>query len=452
MSQIAATVTTLRQTFDSGRTRGVTWRRKQLAALLRMFAENEEALLDAVISDHRRERSEAFVGDIAPVISGARYALKNLDSWARPRRASLPITMRPGKAWFQHEPFGVTLIIAPWNYPIHLALVPLIGAIAAGNCVVIKPSEHAPKCSAVMADLLPRYLDSEAIAVVEGEAAATVELLASNLDYCFFTGSPTIGREVMRAAAEHLTPVTLELGGKCPAIVTSNTDLKVAAQRIAFGKVMGSGQTCVAPDYVLVEKSARDELISELTQALQTLSPERTLPVIDQRHLQRLTGMLDRARDHVVSGGDADTDRVRLQPTIVLDPPADSALRTDEIFGPILPVLTVESLDEAIAHVRRDTKPLAAYLFSTRPQDEKKMLAEIDAGGVVINNVMQHLGSHELPFGGVGTSGMGAYHGRFSFETFSYRKAVLRKRNWPESRGNYPPYSEKVLNFMRKRG
>jgi aldehyde dehydrogenase (NAD+) len=417
-----------------------------------MFAENESVLIDAVIADHRRERSEAFVGDIAPVLSEARYARKHLESWIRPRRASLPLTMRPGKAWFQHEPYGVVLIIAPWNYPLHLALVPLVGAIAAGNCVIIKPSEFAPNCSAVMAELLPRYLDSDAISIVEGDADATVELLKSAPDYCFFTGSPAIGREVMRAAAENLTPVTLELGGKCPAIVTEHANLKVAAQRIAFGKVMGSGQTCVAPDYVLAARAVCDELVGELSAALANLSPEPTLPVVDRRHLQRLTGMLDQVAGHIVSGGQTDTERVRLQATVVLDPPADSALRREEIFGPILPVLTVDTLDDAIAYVRQGTKPLAAYLFSSRAQDEQKMLAELNTGGVVINNVMQHLGSRELPFGGVGTSGMGAYHGRFSFETFSYRKAVLRRRNWPESRSNYPPYGEKVLNFMRKRG
>jgi aldehyde dehydrogenase (NAD+) len=427
VSEVENTVARLRTTFESGRTKSFEWRAGQLDALALMLSENEDALVGAVIADHRRDHGETWIAESYMPQAEVAYARAELESWMQPQSAGVPDALQPGEAWTQYEPLGVSLIIAPWNYPVHLAIVPLIGAIAAGDCAALKPSEVAPHTSHVLAELLPKYLDSDAYAVIEGDAAVTQELLDQGFDHCFFTGSPAIGREVMRMAAPHLTPVTLELGGKCPVIVTKDANIEATAQAVAWGKVMSSGQTCVAPDYVLVEASVRDELVAQLSAALPALATAPKLPIINERHLARITSLLDEVRGQIVLGGEADTDEIRLQPTLVLDPPASAKILSEEIFGPVLPVLTVDSLDEAIAHVRRGTKPLAAYLFSSSPEEEKKVLDEVSAGGIVVNQVMQHLGAPELPFGGVGTSGMGNYHGRYSFEAFSHKKAVLRK-------------------------
>jgi aldehyde dehydrogenase (NAD+) len=427
VSEVKSTVARLRTTFESGRTKSYEWRAAQLDALALLLQENEEALIGGVIADHRRDRGETWIADYYMVLADVEFARAQLESWMKPEPAGVPDVLQPGEAWTQYEPLGLTLIIAPWNYPVQLALVPLIGAIAAGDCAVIKPSEVAPHTSKVLAELLPKYLDTDAFAVIEGDAAMTKELLDQGFDHCFFTGSPAIGREVMLMAAEHLTPVVLELGGKSPVIVTKNANLEATAQSVAWGKVMSSGQTCVAPDYILVEESVRDELVAQLSAALPALATAPMLPIINARHLARITSLLDEVRDHIVLGGEADTDEIRLQPTIVVDPPASAKILSEEIFGPVLPVLTVKSLDEAIAHVKRGTKPLAAYLFTSSPDEEATMLAQLSAGGVMVNGVMQHLGAPELPFGGVGTSGMGNYHGKYSFEAFSHKKAVLRK-------------------------
>jgi aldehyde dehydrogenase (NAD+) len=427
VSEVENTVARLRTTFASGRTKTFEWRAGQLEALSRLLTENEAAIIEAVIADHRRDHGETWIAEYYMVLSEVEYARAELESWMKPQSAGVPDALQPGEAWTQYEPLGLSLIISPWNYPVQLAIVPLIGAIAAGDCAVIKPSEIAPQTSRMLADLLPKYLDNDAYVVIEGDAAVTAELIDQGFDHCFFTGSPAVGREVMRMAAPHLTQVTLELGGKCPAIVTKNANLEATAQAIGWGKAMGSGQTCVAPDYVLVEESVRDELIEQLKTAMPALATAPTLPIINARHLARITSLLDEVREQVVLGGVADTEGIRLEPTLVVDPPASAKILSEEIFGPVLPVVTVKSLDEAITYVKRGTKPLAAYLFSSSSEEESKVLDEITAGGILMNGVMQHLGVPELPFGGVGTSGMGSYHGRYSFETFSHKKAVLRK-------------------------
>jgi aldehyde dehydrogenase (NAD+) len=342
------------------------------------------------------------------------------------------------------------LVIGPWNYPIHLVLAPLVGAIAAGNCAVLKPSEHTPACSAVLAELVPQYLDPEAIAVVEGAADATQELLDQALDHCFFTGGPEIGKAVMAGAAKHLTPVTLELGGKSPVIVADDAKLRVAARRIAFAKMLNSGQTCVAPDYVLVDRKIREPFVDELTKAINEFSTEKPLPIVNTRQAARIAALVDKAGGKTVRGGKVDADRSQAELTVIVDPDADSDLMRDEIFGPVLPVVGVDSMDDAIEHVLQGPKPLALYLFSESRENEDRVVGEISNGGTVINSLMYHLLVPGLPFGGVGNSGTGAYHGKWGFETFSHRKAVLRRPTWPDPSIAYPPYTKFKQWVMRK--
>jgi aldehyde dehydrogenase (NAD+) len=443
------TVARLRATFDSGRTRAPAWRAEQLRRLGDLLSQHEQDLSEALVADLRRTPFESVLFDLSPTVMELDHARKHLARWTRPHRVRPQLTARPGRAWYQYEPLGVSLIIGPWNYPVHLTLAPLVAALAAGNCAVIKPSELTARSSALLAELVPRYLDPDAVAVVEGAAETTLGLIDAQPDHCFFTGSPAVGRAVMAAAAPHLIPVTLELGGKCPAIVTSSARLDVAARRVAFGKVVNSGQTCVAPDYVLVERGVRDEFVEQLTAAIHQFSEGRRMPIVNARHAARVAELLRTAGGRVALGGAVDVEAALAEPTVVVDPDPDSPILTEEIFGPLLPVVTVDSLAEAIAHVRRGSRPLASYLFTEERRDEERVLAEIATGGTVVNHVMVHLTVHGLPFGGVGTSGMGRYHGRWGFETFSYPKAVVRKPSRMDLRFAYPPYSPRVQRLLR---
>ncbi|MEV5303437.1 aldehyde dehydrogenase family protein [Amycolatopsis methanolica] len=449
----ASAVARLRATFASGRTRSARWRIEQLRGLERLLAEREDEIRTALATDLGRSSAEAFIGDIGATKAEVVHARKRLRRWMRPRRTGLPLTALPGRGWFQYEPLGVVLVIGPWNYPFYLTIGPMVGALAAGNCVVVKPSEHAPRSSAALAELLPRYLDPEAVAVLEGDAEVTQDLLAQGLDHAFFTGGTEIGREVMRAAAARLTPVTLELGGKSPVIVTAAADLEVAARRIAWLKLMNSGQTCIAPDYVLVERAVRDEFLDLLASTMRTFRAgdhESGMRVVNERQFTRLAGLLGTSGGEVVIGGGADRAATAIQPTVVADPDPDSALMGQEIFGPILPVLTVDSLDEAIAFVNARPKPLAAYLFSRRRGEHRAVLDRTSSGGVVINHLAFHCMSPQLPFGGVGDSGIGSYHGRWGFETFSHRKAVVSKPSRPDLSLLYPPYTDSKMRIIRR--
>lgn len=446
--EYARIVAGTRAVFTSGRTRSYDWRARQLAGLSRLLDEGVSDIARAIEADLGRSPFEARLFDIVPTKTELQHARKHLRRWMRPRRVPAPLNARPGRAWYQFEPVGVVLIIAPWNYPVHLALAPLIAALAAGNCAVIKPSEITPACSAVLARLLPRYVDPDAVAVVEGGAEASLGLLGQAVDHCFFTGSPAVGSAIMAAAAPHLTPVTLELGGKCPAIVTSSARLDIAARRIAFGKLVNSGQTCVAPDYVLVDQSVRDDLVTELAATLTRFSEGRTMPIVNDRHAARLAGLLAGAGGTVALGGTIDVAAAQAEPTVVVDPDPHAEILREEIFGPILPVITVDSVDEAIAHVRRGGRPLASYLFSENRREERRIIDEVVSGGTVVNHVMMHLSVSDLPFGGIGTSGMGRYHGRWGFETLSNARAILRKPSRPDITLFYPPYSGLTKRIM----
>jgi aldehyde dehydrogenase (NAD+) len=443
-------VSDLRRTFDTGRTRPLAWRKAQLDALLRLLTEQEERLVAAVVSDHRRTHAEAWLGDVLAVRGEIKHVQRNLHKWMRPVRAAVPATLKPGRAWSEFEPRGVVLVIGPWNYPIHLLLVPLVDAIAAGNCVVLKPSEHAQACSALIAELIPRYLDPEAFAVVEGDAAVSESLIDCGFDYCFFTGSPEVGKSVMAAAARHLTPVTLELGGKCPVVVAADANLDVAAKRIAWAKLMGSGQTCVAPDYVLADRRTMPALVEKLAAAMTELAPSPMMPIVNQRHTERLEHLINTSGGRTALGGTADATACSVAPTIIVEPSAGAPIGTEEIFGPVLAVYAVDSVAEAVSAIASRSKPLATYLFTSDRGVEATIRSGVSSGGIVVNQLMQHLGVPELPFGGVGRSGIGSYHGRFGFETFSHRKAILRRTVWPEFKFAYPPFSPRMEKLIRR--
>jgi aldehyde dehydrogenase (NAD+) len=440
----------LRVTFATGRTKPLEWRLRQLRGLSRLLTEREPDIAAALASDLGRNAHDSWFGDVAPTRAEVDFAIKHLRRWARPKRVGVPLAVMPGRAAYRYEPLGVVLVIGPWNYPFYLCLGPMVGALAAGNCVVLKPSEHAPASSAAMASLIPQYLDPDAVTVVEGEATVTQELIGARMDHVFFTGGTEIGRKVMEAAARHLTPVTLELGGKSPVIVTRHADLEVAARRIAFGKLLNSGQTCLAPDYVLVEEPVKARFVSlvEASMAEMQAGEAREQRVVDDRQYRRLAGLLAEHPGRVVTGGSARDTAV--EPTIVVDPSPDSAVMRGEIFGPILPVLGVGSLDEAISFVNSREKPLAAYVFSEKREEQERVFDEVPAGGATANHTLMHVLAPQLPFGGVGESGIGAYHGKWGFETFSHRKATLVMRSRPDLRFIYPPYSERAKKLLRK--
>lgn len=446
LAAIPDLVARIRAGFDSGRTRPLEWRRAQLAALRQLIVENGDALTGALHRDLRKPEVEAWAADISLVLSEIGLAEKHLRAWTKPERIPTPMKLQPGKSWIVREPLGVVLIIAPWNYPVQLALAPLVAAIAAGNAAIVKPSEVTPATSALLGELIPKYLDRECIACVQGGVAETTALLAERYDHIFYTGNGRVGRVVMQAAAQHLTPVTLELGGKSPCIVDSDCDLEIAARRIVWGKFLNCGQTCIAPDYVLVHESRHDELIEGLVATLRAFygaDPKQSADlgrIVNEAHVDRLAKLLESGK--VVVGGDVDRADRWVAPTILRDVALDSPVMQDEIFGPILPILRVRDIDEAIAIVNRGEKPLALYVFTSRPEIEQTVLARTSSGGACVNAVLWHIGNENLPFGGVGESGTGAYHGRHGFEVLSHRRSVLRKSVKVDPSIAYPPFTK----------
>ena len=443
----------VRRTFAAGRTRPVEWRRAQLTALSKMMSENETRIAEALATDLGRKPFEAWLADVASVVAEADDAAKNVGKWTKRKHRLLERSQLPGRAWIEYEPYGTVLIIGAWNFPFALTLGPLVGALAAGNAVVLKPSELAPASSAMMAELAARYLDRDAIAVVEGDGAVSQELIAQGFDKLCFTGGTEIGRRVYEAAAPHLTPVTLELGGKSPVIVAADADIEVAAKRIAWTKLINSGQICIAPDYVLADKSVSDKLVAEIRKSIEHFRSQDTggMRIVNERHFNRLTAAIAATKGTVALGGGSDAATLTIEPTVVVDPDPAEPLMTDEIFGPILPILTVANLEEAVDYVNSRPKPLAAYLFTKARATRERVITGVPAGGMMVNQLLFQFATAKLPFGGVGPSGIGAYHGRFGFEEFSHRKSVLTKPTRPDLGAMiYPPYTEKAWKLARK--
>lgn len=443
---------TVRRVYLTGRTKSVEWRLRQLDGIGRLVTEREDEIAAALAEDLGRTAVEAWLGDLTSTKGEVDFARKHVRRWMKPHRQRLPLNQLPGSAWVQYEPLGVVLVIGPWNYPVYLTLSPLVAAVAAGNCAVVKPSELAPATSALLARLIPEYLDPEAVVVVEGDGQTTQDLLAQGFDHALFTGGTEVGRKIMAAAAPTLTPVTLELGGKSPVIVTSDADLDVVARRIAWVKLMNSGQTCISPDYVLVDASVRDALVDKLVATITAFQADRPggLRIVNSRQFDRLAGYLESTKGKIVSGGGTDRATLTIEPTVIVDPDPDEPGMTNEIFGPLLPVMSYERVDDAVEFVNMRPKPLGLYVFTASRSLGRRLVDAIPAGGAVINHVALHCLVPALPFGGVGASGMGAYHGEWGFQAFSHRKAVLSKTLKPDFRIVYPPYTDRAKKIMRR--
>ena len=456
-SSIPSLVANLRLALDGGRTRPLDLRLEQLARIRRFLVEREDEIVAALHADVGKPSLEAFFAEVAYTISELDLIRKKLKSWAKPERVSTALIAQPGRSHIVREPLGVVLIIGPWNYPFQLIMGPLIGAIAAGNCAVVKPSEVAPATSALLAERLPQYLDPSTVAVVEGGVPETTALLAEKFDHIFYTGNGVVGRVVMEAAAKHLTPVTLELGGKSPCIVDDRVDLDVAVRRILWGKFYNAGQTCVAPDYILAHTRVVDRLVERMKATLlEFYGPDpKASPdygrIVNARHHRRLMKLLEGGKSgQAVVGGVGDEASRYLAPTILRSVPDDAPAMQDEIFGPILPVLPVDNIDAAIAFVNARPKPLALYIFSSDDDVQEQVISRTSSGGASVNHTWLHLGVPALPFGGVGESGMGAYHGRLTYETFSHRKAVLVKPTFVDPALVYPPYTDVKKKILRR--
>jgi aldehyde dehydrogenase (NAD+) len=444
----------LKATFETERTMDLAWRAEQLTALEQMMHECEQEFMDALKADLGKHHQEAWTTEISYVASDAAYSRKRLKRWTKKKRVRTPMLGQPGKSWLQPEPLGVVLIIGAWNYPLQLTLAGLAAAIAAGNCAVVKPSELAPATSDVIARRVPEYLDGDCVKIVEGAVPETTALLELPWDHILYTGGGNVGRIVMAAAAKHLTPVTLELGGKSPCVVMPDADLKTTARRIAWGKFTNAGQTCIAPDYVLVDAETKKKLIPLLRQAVTEMfgdNPEESDSfgrIVSDRHFERIAGLIESGE--AVIGGQINAATKYIAPTVLTNVSADSPIMQDEIFGPILPVLVVEDLEAAIRYIRASDKPLAAYIFTKDANAESRFLKKVSCGNTCVNDTMMFMMVDELPFGGVGPSGMGNYSGEHGFRTFSHMKAVMKRGWWPDVALRYAPFTEGKFKMLRK--
>ncbi|MDC7721005.1 MULTISPECIES: aldehyde dehydrogenase [Priestia] len=419
--------------FNSGKTKDVAFRIETLKKLRDLVVRHEDDILKAVKADLNKPEMEAKRAEVGLVLSEIDFAVENLAEWAAPKEVETPSTHAGAKSYIYQDPYGLALVIAPWNYPFQLAVSPVVGAIAAGNCVVLKPSELTPHTSSLLAKMFNENFPEEYLTVVEGEVETSTALLKENFDYIFFTGSTMVGKIVAEAAAKHLTPVTLELGGKSPTIVHEDANIEEAAKRIARGKFANAGQTCVAPDYILVQRNVKDELLANLKQVVtntygEDVSQNLDFPhVVSEKHFDRLNSFL--TNGDIVFGGKTDRSRLFIEPTVLDNISWEDNVMQDEIFGPILPVIVYDEISEVIEAIVKRPKPLALYLFSEDEAIQDHILNSVSFGGGSINDTINHMTSHYLPFGGVGDSGMGAYHGKASFDTFSHAKSILKRSN-----------------------
>ena len=442
--------------FHTGRTKGISFRITQLKKLRTMLQANESDILAALKADLNKSPFEAYETEIGMVLGEINHALKHLAEWARPKQVRTPLIHALSSSRIQTEPYGVVLIISPWNYPIQLTLSPLVGAIAAGNCAILKPSEYSSHTAALLERLLSTTYPGNYISVIRGGRAQNQALLEQKFDYIFFTGSVPVGKAVMKAASEHLTPVTLELGGKSPCLVDSTADLDLAAKRIVWGKFLNAGQTCVAPDYILVERGVKDQLIRALVKYIHAFYGDDPLSSVDypriisEKHYLRLLALLE--GQIVIEGGQHDRAALRIAPTLLDGADPDSPIMQEEIFGPLLPILEYDRLGDAIAWINSRPKPLAFYYFTTNQRREAYALRTASFGGGCINDTVIHLANPNLMFGGVGESGMGQYHGYESFLTFSHRKSIMKKSNAIDIPLRYPPYRNhlKLLRLLMR--
>lgn len=439
--------------FQTGDTKDVEFRIRQLKKLYQWIEVHEQEIMDALYQDLNKSNFEAYATEIGIVKEEIRYTLKHLRKWAAPKRVPTPITQFPSKSFVYPEPYGIVLIMSPWNYPFQLTIAPLVGAICAGNCAVVKPSAYSPHTTKVMADMLKELFPEKYIAVVEGGRQENQALLNERFDYIFFTGSVNVGKYVMEKASAHLTPVSLELGGKSPCIVDETADLKLAAKRIVWGKFLNCGQTCVAPDYILVQNSVKDKLVRYMEKYICKMFGKEPMQnpeypkMINEKHFNRVLGLTEQT--HIVCGGGSDAGKLKIEPTILDQVTWESPVMQEEIFGPILPVLTFYDIEEAIQMVNARPRPLALYYFTKDKQREAMMLKQVSYGGGCINDTIVHLATSHMPFGGVGNSGMGGYHGKDSFDTFTHKKSIMKKSLLLDIPIRYAPFKNK-LNILKK--
>ena len=453
-AQPAAGVAEAQRTFfRRGITREIGFRVQQLSTLRGVIVRRESDILQELKRDLGRPPGEGYTSEIAIVLHEIDFALKNVASWAKPRKVRTPLMLFPGSSWIYPEPYGCVLVIAPWNYPFQLAISPLIGALAAGNCAVVKPSEAAPHTSRLIADMISNAFDPSYLATVEGGVEEIKALLEQRFDYIFFTGGTRVGKIIMAAAARHLTPVTLELGGKNPCIVDASADLDKAARRIAWGKFVNAGQTCIAPDFVLAEESIKPELLVRLAVAIESFygaEPQASPDfgrIVNDHHFERLVALMGDGT--IVAGGKTDAAQRYIAPTIIEGVSWDHAVMQEEIFGPILPVLDFDDLETVMEALEVKPKPLALYFFSEDRERQEQVLRRLSSGGACINDTFAQLLNLRLPFGGVEESGMGSYHGRARFDTFSHSKSVVKRSTWADPGIKYPPYRT-PLSVLRK--
>lgn len=432
--------------FETGATIDIDFRVDALARLRKAIKRAEPRIIEALASDLGKSSQESYMCEIGLTLAELRHQLAHVRSWAAPQRVRTEIANFPAQSFTIAEPHGVALVMAPWNYPFMLCLEPLIGAVAAGNCCIVKPSAYAPATSAVVADIVADAFDPAHVAVVEGGRDENTALLDQRFDFIFFTGSETVGKIVMRKASEHLTPLLLELGGKSPCIVAADADIDIAAKRIVFGKFLNCGQTCVAPDYVLVDARVHDAFVNAVEHHIIGMFGERPLDnprygrIVNRKHLGRLIGLMDPGK--IAYGGAFDTESLRIEPTVMTDVELSDAVMQEEVFGPIMPIIAVDDMDQAERIVKSMPKPLALYLFTRDATLQSRFLRHVPFGGGCINDTVMHLATSHMGFGGVGASGMGSYHGKKSFDAFSHEKSILKKATWLDMPLRYQPYSK----------
>ncbi|MBP2000625.1 aldehyde dehydrogenase (NAD+) [Paenibacillus shirakamiensis] len=439
----------------SGATLNIDFRIQQLQKLRAAIQYHEKEIMQALYQDLRKSEFESYEAEIGLVLESTRYMASQLKKWAKPKRVKTPLYSFPSRSRLMYEPYGTVLIIGPFNYPFQLLMEPLIGAISAGNGAVLKPSESTPHVSALIHKIIASIYDERYIRVIEGEKETTSHLIHAPFDYIFFTGSTEVGKIVMKAASEHLTPVTLELGGKSPVIVDKTARIDIAAKRIIWGKLMNAGQTCIAPDYVLVHHEIKDALILRLTETIHSFYSSNPMDspdygrIVNERQFDRLTQLIHQDHDYVITGGHAVREDLYIEPTLLDITSWDAASMEKEIFGPLLPILTYEKLEDAITTITRRPKPLALYLFTEDSIVENAVLSRVSFGGGCINDTLSHVANPYLPFGGVGQSGMGGYHGKYSFELFSHRKSIVKKKSNSELGLSFPPFRGRI-KWLRK--
>lgn len=440
-----------REYFQSGSTRPLSFRMDALRKLQRAIQDNENLINEAMKADLNKSPFESYMTETGMVLDEIRFHLKHLPGWIKTRTVRTPLAQFHAKSFVAPEPYGVALIMSPWNYPLQLCLEPVVGAISAGNCAVIKPSAYAPATSGAIAKIIGDHFPPEYLAVVEGGRDQNNALLEEVFDYIFFTGSVAVGKAVMEAASRNLTPVTLELGGKSPVIVDETANLKLAARRIAFGKVLNAGQTCVEPDYLLIHEAVKDKFLEEYKNALKKFFPGGDMTempvIISEKHFQRVTGLMK--GEKAVIGGSVDESRRFIEPAVLDGITPDSPIMQEEIFGPILPLMVYTDLNDCIQFIRSHPRPLALYLFTQSKAAEDKILSTCSFGGGCINDTIIHLANPRMGFGGVGYSGMGSYHGKLSFDTFTHYRSIVKKYNWIDMPVRYHPYSEKKFKMLR---